>query len=138
MSVRMNTYLTFRDETRAAMEFYRSVFGGELSLNTFAELHASEDPAEADKIMHAMLETEDGLALMAADLPNSMEHTPPAGFAISLSGDDEKRLRGYWEAISDGGQIQMPLEQAPWGDTFGHCTDRFGINWMVNISPASG
>lgn len=134
MTVRLNPYLSFRDNAREAMEFYRSVFGGELTLNTFAEFQASEDPGEQDNIMHGMLEADDGLVLMGADTPSGMEYTPGGGFSISLSGDDEPRLRGYWEALSSEGTVAVPLEPAPWGDTFGMCTDRFGVSWLVNIA----
>jgi len=136
MSIRLNPYLSFRDNARDAMEHYHSVFGGELTRSTFAEFQASEDPAEQDKIMHSMLLTEDGIALMAADTPNSMEHSPGTNFAVSLSGDatDEQRLRGYWDKLVEGGSVTMPLERAPWGDHFGMCTDKFGISWMVNIA----
>ena len=134
--IRLNPYLNFRDHARQAMEFYHSVFGGQLTMNTFAEFQASEDPAEQDRIMHSMLETDDGLVLMGADTPSSMEYTPPVGVSISLSGDDDPELRGYWDKLVDGGTILMPLERAPWGDTFGMCTDRFGINWLVNITGA--
>lgn len=134
MPVRLNPYLSFRDTARQAMEHYHSTFGGELHLNTFAEMQASEDPAEAGKIMHGMLEGDNGIVLMGADTPNAMEYTPAAGMAVSLSGDDEATLRGYWDKLADGGTVTMPLEKAPWGDTFGMCTDRFGISWMVNIT----
>ncbi len=134
MAVRLNPYLSFRDDARQAMEFYRSVFGGELTVSTFAEFGASEDPAEKDKIMHSMLDTGSGLVLMGADTPNSMEFDAGSRVTISLSGDDEAALRGYWDALSAGGTVAMPLERAPWGDTFGMCTDRFGISWMVNIA----
>ena len=134
MAVRLNPYLNFKDDAREAMTFYQSVLGGELHLNTFGEFQASEDPAEQDKVMHAQLETPDGLVLMAADTPNSMEHRPQAGVSVSLSGDDEARLRGYWESLSDGGTVVMPFEKAPWGDTFGMCVDRFGTNWMLNAA----
>jgi PhnB protein len=134
MSTRLNPYLSFRDNARQAMEFYRSVFGGELTTSTYAEFQASDDPAEKDKIMHALLETDGGLVLMASDTPNRMEYTPGNNYSISLSGDDEAELRGYWDKLADGGAVTMPLEQAPWGDTFGMCTDRFGVAWMVNIS----
>jgi len=133
MTTRLNPYLNFRDNARDAMEFYRSVFGGELALSTFGEFQASQDPGEQDKIMHGMLEGEGGLVLMGADTPNSMEFRPGGGFAVSLSGDDAAALRRYWEGLSEGGTITLPLERAPWGDTFGMCTDRFGTNWMVNI-----
>lgn len=137
MTVRLNPYLSFRDNARDAMTFYQTVFGGELSLNTFAELHASEDPTEQDKVMHAMLEADDGLVLMGADTPNSMEFNDGSGYSISLSGEDEATLRGYWDALADGGTVGVPLEKAPWGDTFGMCTDKFGVGWMVNIVAAS-
>jgi len=134
MTTRLNPYLNFRDTTRAAMEFYHSVFGGELTMSTFAEMHASEDPSEQDKIMHSQLVTEQGLTLMAADTPNYMDYSPGTNFAVSLSGEDEGELRGYWDKLSDGGNVTMPLDKASWGDTFGMCTDRFGIPWLVNIS----
>jgi PhnB protein len=135
MTTRLNPYLNFRDRTREAMEFYHSVFGGELTMSTFAEMHASEDPAEQDKIMHSQLVTDNGLTLMAADTPNYMEYTPGTNnFAVSLSGEDEGELRGYWDKLSDGGDVAMPLDKAPWGDLFGMCTDRFGIPWLVNIA----
>jgi PhnB protein len=137
MSTRLNPYLGFRDNAREAMEFYHSVFGGELTTGTFAEYQASEDPAEADKIMHSMLETDTGLVLMAADTPNSMDYTPGTNHSVSLSGDDEAELRGYWDKLSDSGTVTVPLEQAPWGDYFGMCVDKFGVNWLVNISPSS-
>lgn len=130
MSVRCNTYLVFDGDARQALEFYHSVFGGELELSTFAEMGQGDDPAQADRIMHGMLEGDHGVVLMAADMPH--EHS--GGFSLSLSGDDDELLRDWWESLSSSGTVQEPLLQAPWGDHFGMCTDRFGINWMVNIA----
>ncbi|MGZ4429685.1 MAG: VOC family protein [Nocardioidaceae bacterium] len=137
MSTLLTPYIGFRDTARQAMDFYQSVFGGELTRSTFSEYKASEDPAEQDKIMHSQLITSGGLTLMAADTPNAMEYTPGSNYSISLSGEDEKELRGYWEKLSDGGTVSMPLEKAPWGDTFGMCTDKFGVSWLVNITGES-
>ena len=136
MTARLNPYLGFRDTARQAMEFYRSVFGGELTLSTFAEFHASEDPAEADKIMHAMLATPSGFVLMASDTPSSMDYHPDGPHSLSLSGEaaDEAELRGYWDRLVEGGTVTMPMDAAPWGDTFGMCVDRFGVSWLVNIA----
>lgn len=134
MSTVLNPYLGFRDTAKDAMSFYQSVFGGELTRSTFAEFQASEDPAEQDKIMHSMLKTDGGLVLMASDTPNGMEHTPGGSHSVSLSGEDEAELRGYWDKLSDSGTVAMPLERAPWGDSFGMCVDKFGITWMVNIA----
>jgi PhnB protein len=137
MTVRLNPYLSFRDNAREAMTFYHSVFGGELTVSTFADFHASDDPNEQHKIMHSQLEAADGLVLMGADTPAAMEYRPQTGVSVSLSGDDEARLRGYWERLSEGGTVTMPFEKAPWGDTFGMCVDRFGTNWMVNVTAQS-
>jgi PhnB protein len=134
MTTRLNPYLSFRDSAKEAMDFYHSVFGGELTRSTFAEMHASEDPAEQDKIMHSMLTTDGGLTLMAADTPNSMEWSPGSNGSISLSGENDAELRGYWDKLSEGGTVTVPLEPAPWGDSFGMCVDKFGVNWLVNIS----
>jgi PhnB protein len=134
MATQLNPYLSFRDNAKEAMDFYQSVFGGELTRSTFAEFHASDDPAEQDKIMHSQLVTDNGMVLMAADTPNSMDYTPGTNYSISLSGDDDAELRGYWGKLSDGGTVNMPLDKAPWGDTFGMCVDRFGVSWLVNIA----
>ncbi|MGN6303007.1 MAG: VOC family protein [Angustibacter sp.] len=134
MATKLNPYLNFRDTAREAMEFYRTVFGGELTMSTFGEFQASQDPAEQGKIMHAQLVSADGLTLMASDTPNAMEYTPGNNYSVSLSGDDESELRGYWDQLSDGGTVVMPLDKAPWGDAFGMCVDRFGVSWLVNIA----
>ena len=134
MTVLLNPYLNFRDNAREAMSFYHSVLGGELTVSTFGDYQASEDPTEQDKVMHSQLETPDGLTLMASDTPNAMEFNGQSGVSVSLSGDDEERLRGFWERLSDGGSVLVPFEKAPWGDTFGMCLDRFGTSWLVNAS----
>jgi len=137
MSVWLNPYLSFRDNAREAMSFYQSVFGGELSVSTFADFDPSADPSEQDKIMHAQLETPDGLVLMGADTPEGMEYRAQAGVSVSLSSDEEARLRGYWERLSEGGSVTVAFEKAPWGDTFGMCVDRFGTSWQVNVAGQS-
>lgn len=133
MTTQLNPYLSFRDNAREAMQFYESVFGGELVVNTFAEYQASEDPSEQDKVMHSSLTTPNGLVVMAADTPNAMEYEQGDSISISLSGDDENELRGYWDRLSGSGTVTMPLDAPPWGGLFGMCRDRFGINWMVSI-----
>jgi PhnB protein len=136
MTTRLNPYLSFRDNAREAMEFYHSVFGGELTLSTFGEFGVSDDPAEQDKIMHAQVTAPDGLVLMGADTPSSIDYPTGSSISVSLSGEDVAELTGYWEKLSDGGTVQEPLSEAPWGDSFGMCVDRFGTHWMVNIAGA--
>jgi PhnB protein len=130
---RLNPYISFPGNAREAMEFYQGVFGGALTMNTFGE-YGAQDAPEADKIMHGLLETDSGLALMGADNPPGTELNPGDNVAVSLSGDDADELRGYWEKLSDGGSVSVPLEKQMWGDEFGMCVDRFGTSWMVNIA----
>ena len=120
MATRLNPYISFKDNARDAMEFYKDVFGGTLNVSTFGEFGQPDSP-DADKIMHAQLETDSGYTLMGSDTPQGMEYNP-----------DE--LRGYWTKLSEGGTVSMPLEKQMWGDEFGSCTDKFGIGWMVNIA----
>lgn len=137
MSVTLNPYLNFEKDARAALEFYHSVFGGTLNVSTFADFGQAEDPADADKVMHGQLDGDNGITLMAADTPSHLDHKPAAGFSVSLSGDDDATLRGYYDKLVDGGTVVEPLEVAPWGDAFGMLVDRFGISWLVNISGAA-
>jgi PhnB protein len=116
------------------MQFYQSVFGGNLNMATFKDFHASQDPSEDQLIMHAQLETDHGLTLMAADTPKRMKYRRGTNFSISLSGDNEAELRRYFDKLADGGNVSMPLQKAPWGDQFGMCTDKFGVSWLVNVS----
>jgi len=138
MATRLNPQISRRDTARQAMEFYESVFEGELTVSTFADFQANEDPAEQDKVMHSALATDSGLLLMVADTPNRMAYTTGTSYAVSLSGgaDDDAELRGYWDKLSDGATIGEPLKTAPWGDALGICTDKFGVTWMVNIAAA--
>ncbi len=138
MPTKLNPYISFRDNARDAMQYYQSVFGGNLTMSTFAEFQMADDPAEAEKIMHAQLDTDNGLTLMGADTPNSMDYDEGSRVTVSLSGEDEAELRGYWDKLVDGGSVTLPLEQAPWGDSFGMATDRFGVSWMVNIAGPGG
>jgi PhnB protein len=133
MPSRLNPYINFSHNARQAMEFYESVFGGTLNLNTFGEF-GSEDAPNADEIMHGMLETDKGFTLMGSDMPPGMEASPGNNMSVSLSGDDAEELRGYWNKLSEGGTVTMPMEKQMWGDEFGMCVDKFGIAWLVNIN----
>jgi PhnB protein len=133
MATRLNPYLSFKDNARDAMTFYQGVFGGNLTVHTFGEFRASQDPAEENKVMHAQLESPSGIVFMAADTPNAMEWKPGQNISMSLSGDNADELSRYFEQLSQGGAVVMPLEKQAWGDRFGLLKDKFGIDWMVNI-----
>jgi PhnB protein len=138
MVTRLNPYITFGGNAREAMEFYQSVFGGELDLQTWASMPdmPGNSPAMHDKVMHSMLAVSDGVTIMGADMPDA---PGPKGspISVSVSGEDEAQLREWWEKLSEGGEVVAPFEKAPWGDTFGMCNDKFGVHWMVNVAGGS-
>lgn len=129
----LNPYISFKDNAREAMTFYEEVFGGVLRLSTFGEYGDKAAP-EAELIMHGQLETSNGFTLMGADTPPGMERSDTSFITVSLSGEDAEELTGYWERLSQGAQVTVPLERQMWGDDFGQLTDRFGVQWMVNIA----
>ena len=136
MASRLNPYIGFRDNAREAMEFYRTVFGGELAISTFGEF--GDSGPMADNVMHAQLETPSGYTIMASDTPEQMPYQPGTNISVSLSGDDSDELHGYWDKLAEGGSVMTPLAKQMWGDEFGMLTDRFGINWMVNVAGQAG
>jgi PhnB protein len=135
MVTRLNPYITFGDNARAAMTFYQQVLGGRLEVHTFGEYGAGDEPY-ADLVMHALLETDDGEVLMASDSPPGMARTVGNHLTISLSGDDEALLRDRFTKLAEGGSVDVPLEKQMWGDVFGQLTDRFGVGWLVDIAQA--
>ncbi len=138
MTTKLNPYISFKGNAKEAMEFYQSVFGGALTMSTYKDGGIPHDPSEDNKLMHAMLESDTSITIMGADTPDSMEYTPGKNISISLSGENEEELRRYWEKLSSDATIREPLTKAPWGDTFGMLTDKFGIEWMVNIAGPKG
>jgi PhnB protein len=136
MASTLNPYLNFDGNARQALDFYASVFGGSPNYSTFADFGTPADSPDANKIMHGQLETQAGYTIMGADTPPGMEYNGFHGFGVSLSGDDGDALRGYWDKLSEGGTVTMPMEKQAWGDEFGMVTDQFGVPWLVNISQA--
>ena len=134
MQSKLNPYINFNGNAKEVMEFYKAIFGGKLTMSTFKEGGAPVGPADADKIMHAMLVADNNMILMASDTPPQMPYNPGTNISISLSGDNKEELKKYWNGLFDGAKITMPLAMAPWGDTFGMLTDKFGISWLVNIA----
>lgn len=130
--INLDPYLFFSGNCREAMNFYKSIFDGDLTIQTIGEFpdFPGKEAMNQDHVMHAFLSGE--LRLMASDSQKASPKT--AKIELSLSGDDEQKLREYWEALSAGGQVNMPLEKSPWNDTFGMLSDKFGVDWMINIT----
>ncbi len=137
MTHQLNPYVHFDGQAAEALAFYGSVFGGEPDVMTFASM-GMEGPG-SEKVMHGYLGA-DGIELMASDLPpGETQSRGKDSITMSLSGDDDARLRSWFNALAEGGEVHTPLEKQMWGDEFGQCLDRFGITWLVNITaPAEG
>lgn len=136
MPARLHSYISFNGDAKEAMDFYRSIFGGEVYTSTFASFESPDmpvEPEDKEKIMHAFLKGDNDIELMASDTPSTMPYNDGTRVTLSLSGDDEQLLRGYWNNLCEEGTITVPLGKSPWGDTFGMLTDKFGVNWMVDI-----
>jgi PhnB protein len=89
---------------------------------------------DPELIMHGQLNAPKGFVLMGSDTPPQMDRSSGSSITVCLSGDDVDDLRGYFEALSEGGEVSMALEKQMWGDYYGALTDRFGVPWMANIS----
>lgn len=124
------TYLTFDGDCGPAMTFYRDCLGGELTMMTFADMPNCPE-ASKDRIMHAKL-TLDGGTLMASDTMPGKSFTQGTNFSISLDFADREEEKKFFDALSQGGTITMPLQDTFWGAHFGMLTDKFGIGWMFN------
>ncbi|WP_182525875.1 VOC family protein [Nocardioides dongkuii] len=131
MPTLLNPYLHFPGTAREALDFYRSVFGGDLDVMTYGEMGMDGD--QAAQVMHGQL-TAPSLTLMASDGMPGEELVRGNTSNLSLSGDDETELRGWFDRLADGGEVHVPLEKQVWGDVFGQCADRFGVTWLVNIA----
>lgn len=131
-NVALNAYLFFAGNCREAMEFYRDIFGGTLQVQTYDEVPGETAEAMKGKVIHASLMGGE-VDLMASDSPDSAR-LGTGKVSLSLSGTDEQRLRTMFDSLSADGNVNYPLKKEFWGDIFGTLTDRFGVDWMVNIS----
>ncbi|WP_295840307.1 VOC family protein [uncultured Microbacterium sp.] len=136
MTTSLVAYLQFRSSTREAMEFYHSVFGGDLDVASFDDFHLPVDEGEGHLVMHARLRTPRGFVIMASDTPSGMDVSPAGGFSLALTGDEEDVLRGWFAGLAEGGRIEMPVDVPPWGGLYGTLVDRFGVAWMVAVGEA--
>lgn len=135
MTINVSPSLVFNGQAREAFEFYRSVFGGELSLNEFGPM-GQEAGFPPDAIMHAQLVTAAGWSLMGDDSTKPGDEVVRGGSTIMVWGDDQATLEQQFAKLADGGTVGTQLEKQFWGDTYGDLTDKYGIGWGFNIGPA--
>ncbi|WP_372968886.1 VOC family protein [Microbacterium sp.] len=161
MSITTTTHLNFRGTARQALEFYQSVFGGDVTLATYGDFGMPADAPGADKVVFGQVENAEGLRLMAYDVPGTTkdhaaeyhageDHAGTAGtttrengvtvtdrtFFQSLRADSLDELIGYWDALADGAVIVEPLAASAWSPGFGMLTDRFGVTWVLDVRAA--
>ncbi|ACZ32009.1 3-demethylubiquinone-9 3-methyltransferase [Xylanimonas cellulosilytica DSM 15894] len=139
---KLNPYLSFKDQAKAALEFYQSVLGGELDVTTFGDMPDMPGVPEGEGglVMHGHLETPGGLTLMASDTGTMMPYVPAtSGVTVALTGAgaaDLDYVRSAYEKLLDGATETLPFELAPWGDHYGQLTDKFGVSWMFDVGEA--
>ncbi|BFM25791.1 MULTISPECIES: VOC family protein [unclassified Microbacterium] len=149
MTIQTTTHLNFRGDARAALEFYQSVFGGHLVVNTYADFGMPAEVPGSDKVVFGLVAGENGFRVMGYDVPgltdgpivgggstrreNGTTVTDQAVF-VSLSADTLEELQGHWDALAVGAVVVEPLAASAWSAGFGMLTDRFGVTWSISVS----
>jgi PhnB protein len=134
MSVKTTTHLNFRGDARAALQFYQSVFGGDLAVVTYKDAGNVQEPSEADQVMWGQVAADNGFHVMAYDVPAWMAYDQGENsFFVSLRGETVEEVTGYWQKLSDGATIAQPLGPAGWAPAYGMLKDRFGVVWVVDV-----
>jgi len=149
MSITTTTHLNFRGDARAALGFYQSVFGGDVSIATYGDFGMPKDAPGADNVVFGQVETADGFRVMAYDIPGQTGGSADAAgsthrengvtitdqpFFVSVRGETLDEVQGYWAALSVGASIVEPLAASAWSPGFGMLTDRFGVTWILDVA----
>lgn len=134
MTIKTTTHLNFRGTARAALEFYRSVFGGELTAVTYGQARAVQRPSESDQIMWGQVEAGSGFRIMAYDVPSTMAWDPGTiPMFVSIRGQDADDIAAVWAKLAQGSSIVVPLAKAAWSPLYGMLKDAFGVTWVLDV-----
>jgi len=151
MSIRTTTHLNFRGDARAALDFYQSVFGGQVTIATYADFGMPHEAPGSDGVVFGQVETENGFHVMAYDIPGTSGGPAQSGgstrrengatitdqpFFVSVRGTSLDEVDGLWAKLSDGASIVEPLAASAWSPGFGMLTDRFGVTWVIDVAAA--
>lgn len=151
MTITTTTHLNFRGDARAALGFYQSVFGGELTIATYGDFGMPKDAPGADGVVFGQVEAPGGFRVMAYDIPGSSAASAgPAGstrrengltitgqsFFVAVRGETLEEVQAYWSALSEGATIVEPLAASAWSPGFGMLTDGFGVTWILDVAVA--
>jgi PhnB protein len=135
MSITTTTHLNFRGDARAALEFYHSVFGGQIVAVSYADAHAVTDPAEAEQITWGQVQAENGFHVMAFDVPGGQSYSPgDKPIFVSVRGADGDEITTYWKGLSDGATVIQDLGPSAWAPLYGMLRDRFGVTWVLDVA----
>jgi PhnB protein len=136
MSVNTATHINLRGTARRALEFYHSVFGGDLALVTYNDVGNVQTPADAEHIIWGQVTSDNGFHVMAYDVPTGTPWSPGENaFFVSLRGETSEEIAGHWALLSNGATIVQPLQPSMWSPLYGMLKDRFGIVWILDVAP---
>ncbi|MFG3640530.1 VOC family protein [Micromonospora sp. NPDC047762] len=135
MSINTVAHINLRGNARAALDFYRSVFGGDLAAVTYADAHNVQSPDEADQVMWGQVTSAEGFQIMAYDVPSARPWSQgESPFFVSVRGSDADEITGYWKKLSEGSTVLVDLAPAGWGPLYGMLTDPFGVTWVLDVA----
>ncbi|MFI7433744.1 VOC family protein [Micromonospora haikouensis] len=152
MAISTTTHLNFRGDARAALEFYRSVFGGHLTIVAYGDVGMPKGLPDADKVVFGQVTADNGFRIMAYDVPggapaaaaptattrdNGMTLTGER-FFVSVRGDSADAVGALWDRLADGAQVVEKYGPSPWTPGFGMLTDRFGVTWILDVAAHAG
>ena len=130
-------HLNFRGQARAALSFYKDVFGGEQVVMTYGQMGQGSG-GEMEQVMWGQVASPDGFRIMAFDVLEPRPYDPGANaFFVSVRSASAAETRARWDALSAGATILQPIGEAPWSELYGMLTDRFGVTWIVDVEPAA-
>lgn len=151
MTIQTTTHLNFRGDARAALDFYRSVFGGVAVMNTYADFGMPAEAPGADKVVFGFVTADNGFRIMGYDIPGQTDGSLAGGGAtrresgttitdqavfVSVGSDSLEELQTHWDALAVDAVIVEPLAASAWSAGFGMLTDRFGVTWSFSVSAA--
>ncbi|MEQ7800277.1 VOC family protein [Pedobacter sp. ASV1-7] len=134
----INPYLNFAGTSEAAFNFYKEVFGGDITMiMRFRDMPDDKTPEnEKDKICHISLQLPNGTLLMATDVLESLGQKLITGnnFYLSISAENRAEADRLFTKLSENGKVEMPMADMFWGDYFGITADKFGTQWMISFN----
>ena len=137
MTLNVTAHLNFRGNARAVLEFYQSVFGGDLVAFTYRDTNNVQDPAEADQIVWGQVSADNGFRVMAYDVPSSLPWNQGENpFFVSVRSESVEEITTYWDGLIGGSTIVQELAPSGWAPLYGMVTDRFGVTWVLDVAVA--